>query len=125
MYDNISVPKELLANVDFSNTINGGMADFSARAWQENQGYQLTINAPSISPEKIRIEAVNQRFMVYYFLHVRDGEMPVPYMLVNLPLAPEIDVEHISARFEAGKIHIHAPFNDWSKGERREIDMEF
>jgi HSP20 family protein len=125
MTTKIEIPKEILAQIDFSNTVNGGMAQFGAKAWKSEKGYRLTVEAPSIAPENIHIEAANQRFMVYYFLPVLEGEQLLPYFLVNLPLAPEVDVERISARFEHGKIHISAPFNDWAKGERREIDMEF
>jgi HSP20 family protein len=125
MTTKIDIPKELLAQIDFDNTVNGGIALFDAHAWKSDKGYRLTVDAPSIKPEDIHIEAANQRFMVYYFIPVLGGEQMLPYFLVNLPLAPEVDVERISARFEHGKIHITAPFNDWAKGERREIDMEF
>jgi HSP20 family protein len=125
MTTNIEISKDLLAQIDFANTVNGGMAQFTAKAWQEEKGYRLTVDAPSVNPENIHIEAANQRFMVYYFLPVLGGEQMMPYFLVNLPLAPEVDVQRISARFENGKIYIRAPFNDWAKGERREIDIEF
>jgi HSP20 family protein len=125
MTTKIEISKELLAQIDFANTVNGGIAQFTTQAWKEEKGYRLTVDAPSINPENIHIEAANQRFMVYYFLPVLGGDQMLPYFLVNLPLAPEVDVERISARFADGKIYIRAPFNDWAKGERREIDMEF
>ncbi len=125
MTTKIEISKDLLAQIDFANTVNGGIAQFTTQAWKEEKGYRLTVDAPSINPENIHIEAANQRFMVYYFLPVLGGEQMLPYFLVNLPLAPEVDVDRISARFADGKIYIHAPFNDWAKGERREIDMEF
>ncbi|MDZ7879547.1 MAG: Hsp20/alpha crystallin family protein [Saprospiraceae bacterium] len=125
MTTKMEIPKELLAQIDFANTVNGGMVEFKAHAWKQETSYRLTIDAPSVNPENIHIEAANQRFVVYYFVSVLGGEQMLPYFLVNLPLAPEVDVKRISARFEHGKIHITAPFNDWAKGERREIDMEF
>ena len=66
MASNIEISKDLLAQIDFANTVNGGMAQFTAKAWQEEKGYRLTVDAQSINPENIHIEAANQRFMVYF-----------------------------------------------------------
>ena len=120
----ISIPKELLAQIDFTNTVNGGMIETNVQAWREESGYKLILKAPGVDIEKIQIQAANQRFMVYYMMNVLEGEAEVPYFLVNLPLSPEIDVERISAKFEDGRLFIRAPFNDWAKGESRHIDIE-
>lgn len=120
----ISIPKELLAQIDFANTVNGGMIETSAQAWREKEGYKLVLNAPSVDIEKIQIQAANQRFMVYYMMNVLEGEAELPYFLVNLPLSPEVDVERISAKFEDNRLFIHAPFNDWAKGESRHIEID-
>jgi HSP20 family protein len=120
----ISIPKELLAQIDFANTVNGGMIETTMNAWREEDGYKLILKAPSIDIEKIEIQAANQRFMVYYMMPVMEGAEELPYFLVNLPLSPEVDVERISAKFEDGRLFIRAPFNDWAKGESRHIDID-
>jgi HSP20 family protein len=120
----ISIPKELLAQIDFANTVNGGMIETTMNAWREEDGYKLILKAPSIDIEKIEIQAANQRFMVYYMMPVMEGAEEIPYFLVNLPLSPEVDVERISAKFEDGRLFIRAPFNDWAKGESRHIDID-
>lgn len=120
----ISIPKELLAQIDFANTVNGGMAETKAQAWREQEGYKLVLKAPSVDIEKIQIQTANQRFMVYYMMDVLEGQEQMPYFLINLPLSPEVDVERISAKFENGHIYIRAPFNDWAKGESRHIDID-
>ncbi len=120
----ISIPKELLAQIDFANTVNGGMIETTAQAWREEDGYKLVMRAPSIDIEKIQIQTANQRFMVYYMMPVLEGEDELPYFLVNLPLSPEVDVERISAKFEDGRLFIRAPFNDWAKGESHFVDIE-
>ena len=123
MKTEIQIPKELLAQIDFANTINGGMIETTAQAWQETEGYRMVVNAPTIAADKIRVEVADKRFMVFYTLDVLEGEGQMPYFLVNLPLSPEVDVDGITARFENGKIYIRAPFNGWARGERREIDL--
>ena len=121
----ISIPKELLAQIDFANTVNGGMIETAVQAWREEDGYKLVLRAPSVDIDKIQIETANQRFMVYYFLNVLEGEQMMPFFLVNLPLSPEIDIDKITAKYEDNRLFIHAPFNDWAKGESRHIDIEY
>ncbi len=124
MKSQISIPKELLAQFDLSNTVNGGMAQAAIRAWQARDGYHLELGMPGIALDKVRIEAVQQRFVIYYPMSVMEGSIQMPYYLVNLPLLPIVDVERIEARIQDGKIHVFAPFNDWAKGNRKEIALE-
>lgn len=125
MKSNIHIPSELLAQIDFQNTVNGGMSNALTTGWRDKDGYGMNLKAPSVDIEKIHIETANQRFTVFYLIDVLDGTVQVPYYLVNLPLSPEVDVNNISARLEDdGSISIHAPFNDWAKGMSRHIDID-
>lgn len=123
MKPQVSIPKELLAQVDFLNTIHGGMTQPAIRAWQGKEGFHLVLGVPGVDLAKVRIEAVQQRFVVYYLVDVLDGSGQEPYYLINLPLLPIVDVDRIQARVEDGQIHIFAPFNDWAKGSRKEIAL--
>lgn len=119
------IPREVLAQIDFQNTVNGGVVETTTTAWASKEGYNLTLEIPSIDPEKIKVHIANQRFMVYYLVGVLNGEEYIPYYLVNLPLAPEVDIEKITAEWEKdGKLYIKAPFNDWAKGRSHEIDIK-
>ncbi len=124
MKTDIVIPKELLATYDLMNTINGGMAETMVRAWQEKDGYQMYLEVPGVELEKIRIEAENQRFVIYYTIDVLEGKEQAPIYLANLPLSPNVDVNGITAHIDGDAIHIFAPFNDWAKGTKREIDLE-
>ncbi|MBL7817512.1 MAG: Hsp20/alpha crystallin family protein [Saprospiraceae bacterium] len=120
----ISIPKELLARIDFSNTVNGGMVERTAQAWKEKNGYKLMVDIKGIDCDKIQIQAANQRFMIFYMMDVLEGEAQLPYFLINLPLAPEVDIERIKAHFEDNFLYVFAPFNDWAKGITHQIDIE-
>lgn len=125
MKSQIQIPQELLAQIDFQNTISGGMAETTAAAWREKDGYRLILKTPGVDVEKIHIETANQRFTVFYLINVLEGSEQLPYYLINLPLSPEIDVNHISAQLhDNGSILILAPFNDWAKGITRQIDID-
>jgi HSP20 family protein len=120
----VDISKELLAQIDFANTVNGGMTAFNITGGKDEYGYQMNISAPSIDKEKINIEIAEQRFMVYYMIDVLEGEGQMPYFLANVPLLPDVDTKQISARFEEGKVHIRAPFNELGSGERMGIPLE-
>jgi HSP20 family protein len=121
----IQIPQELLAQIDFQNTISGGMAETTAAAWKEKDGYRLILKAPGVDVEKIHIETANQRFTIFYLIDVLEGTQQQPYYLINLPLSPEIDVNHISAHLhDDGSILVLAPFSDWAKGKSRQIDID-
>lgn len=124
MKPQVTISKELLIKLDLANTINGGMAQVSMQGWQSEDGFHLVLHAPGAPLDKIRVEAINQRFVVYYHLECLSGEAQLPYYLLNVPLLPVVDVNGITARISEGKIHIFAPFNDWSKGARKEIALE-
>jgi HSP20 family protein len=125
MNTNIEIPKDLLAEIDFHNTVSGGMTDNSVKAWAAKEGYKMAIHAPGVHQDDIKIEIRDKRFMVFYMLDVLEKTEQMPYFLVNLPLSPEVDINNITARYEDnGRIFITAPFNDWAKGQQRSIELE-
>jgi hypothetical protein len=124
MKTEISIPKDLLAQIDFANTISGGMVENKAQAWRDEKGYRLVLDAPSVEADKIQVQVANQRFMIYYFLPVLEGTEALPYFLVNLPMSPEVDIERLTVKYENGRVYVKAPFNDWALGNSRFIDMD-
>lgn len=120
----IDISKEMLAQIDFANTVGGGMALFNINANRDKHGYNMNIATPSLDKEEIKIEVADNRFMVYYMINVLEGEGQMPYFLANLPLLPDVDTKNISARFDKGKVEIHAPFNELGKGERFQVDFD-
>lgn len=124
MMQKIDITKEMLAQIDFVNTVSGGMALFNIKANRGKNGYNMKITTPSLDKDEIKIDVANSRFKVYYMIDVLEGEEKMPFFIANLPLLPDVDTKKISARFEQGNVHIHAPFNDLGKGERFQIDLE-
>ena len=107
----LPIPKELLAGIDFSNTVNGGIAPAEIQAWREENGYKLRLKAPGFDLDKIRIETNKDRFMIFYPIDVLGGEMQYPYFFVNFPLDPNVDVKNIEAKPSGSKgIFLSAPF---------------
>ncbi len=121
----ISIPRELLRQIDYNNIISGGVIHPIISAWREEDGYRMLVYAPGVDMEQVQIKAANQHFMMFYPMNVLGGTEQVPHYLVNVPLLPDIDVENISAKLrEDGGILIAAPFNDWATGRSHQIDLE-
>ncbi len=124
MENNISIPKELLAQIDFSNTINGGVVESTASAWQDTEGYRLVLKAPGVDPDSVQIKVENNRFVIFHPINVLENEYQMPHYFVNLPLDPNVDVEKITAKVESdGRIFVKAPFNGWAKGKSHDIEL--
>ena len=68
MKTKIEISKELLAQIDFQNTVNGGSIQSTATAWKEQDGFRMILNAPGIDIDKINIQTGNHRFTVFYLL---------------------------------------------------------
>ena len=51
MKSNIQITRELLAQIDFQNTVNGGMANAIATGWKDKDGYRMILKAPSVDIE--------------------------------------------------------------------------
>ena len=126
MKTELSIPKELLANIDFMNTVNGGMAFPTIKAWQEEGGYRLNLKAPGFDTDKIKIETKDNRFTMSYPIRVLEGEVEIPYFFINFPLDPKVDVQSISARRKKDdSIVLTAPFKGYDSNENdREIYIE-
>jgi|GEM_PF-874035 HSP20 family molecular chaperone IbpA len=111
MNTELPIPKELLAGIDFGNTINGGIAPAQIQAWREEDGYRLRLKAPGFDRDKIRIETTKDRFMIYYPMSVLGSEVQYPYFFVNFPIDPQVDVKKISAKPSGSQgIFLIAPF---------------
>jgi HSP20 family protein len=125
METQFQIPRDILAQIDYQNTVNGGMVETLAKAWASKDGYNMVVNVPAIDPEKVQVQVADKRFMVYVPVRVLSGAEYIPHFLVNIPVSPDVDINNISAKWrDNGHLHINAPFNDWAKGAIRDIDIE-
>ena len=124
MNQQIEIPKALLEQIDVNNTIQGGMAPAVVNAWRGKTAYGMTIKAPGVDLKKVKVEAVQQRFLVYYNIKNPNTGQKDAFYLVNLPLSPEVDLEKLSAYVDQNVLHIHAPFNDWALGTKKRFEIE-
>jgi HSP20 family molecular chaperone IbpA len=131
----IHFSKELLMQADFLNTTGGGMTAPLIDISRDEEGYRVEIKISGVSIEKTRVEIINRQLLVYFGVSVFGSEafreesedvvQTLPYLLTNLPIPFDADVENISARYENGKLIIIAPVDNMSEGHQRSVEIEY
>ncbi len=131
MKSKIEIPQDILASIDFANTVNGGMSETVLNVERSPEGYQITVKAPSLRADDFEVNVLHGRLLVHQFLPLfgqnQDSETARSMrMLGNFYLPNDADFENISARYDqsARLLRVFMPFNDAVKDRRWHIDVE-
>lgn len=125
MKTQINIPRELLAEIDFNNTVDGGRIDTVVTSRTTHNCCYLIVKAPAIDPEKVKVQIVNHRLTVFISINILEGVQKAAHYLANVPISSNIDVSKIQAYWGSdGQLHIKAPFkNDWKYGNPNDINI--
>lgn len=129
MKKTFNIPQQILANIDFLNTINGGRVEPTVNITEQPDQYEALVTVPGLEPDKLMVEVVNNQLLIYYFQSVLNGSeesemlMPVNVKTLNLPYF--VDEQAIKARYNENYWRIVIPFNDKAQGFRKNVDIEF
>jgi HSP20 family molecular chaperone IbpA len=131
MKNQIQIPQEVLMNIDFINTVNGGMSASEINLDRNIADLTVRIKTPGIHPDDLNIEIVKNRLMVSHLIPIfgkrdeEDGQTVLHY-LSTMEIPPEIDMERISAWYDDDSNHllIQFPFNGEGSVQSRKIDIE-
>jgi HSP20 family molecular chaperone IbpA len=131
MKNQIHIPEEVLQNIDFVNTVNGGMSASEIYLDRNKTDLTVRIKTPGIHPDDLNVEIVKNRLTVSHLIPIfgnsdeEDGQAALHY-LSTMQIPQEIDTERISAWFDEDSNHllIRFPFNGEGSVENRKIDIE-
>ncbi|MFT4033058.1 MAG: Hsp20/alpha crystallin family protein [Siphonobacter sp.] len=117
MKTQISIPKEILANIDFANTLNGGRTESMVWVNRGKTGYEVFVKMSGVDPEELQVDVEDGHIWLYTLYPVlkadrQDFESFLPYTLGKLLIPDDVDVEHISAKYRNGRWRVFLPFND-------------
>jgi HSP20 family protein len=130
MNKKIEIPQNILANIDFSNTLNGGRTEPNIVVNQTEHFYEIFVKVAGLEADHLRVDVENNRLWLYTLQPVlkkaeqEEAENFVPQTIGQLMLPNFVDVENISAKYYNHQWKIIMPIDDYRKKFKKHIDVE-
>ena len=127
----IVIPRNILANIDFNNTLNGGRVEPNIQVNQTENAYEVFVKVAGLEADHLKVDIEDNRLLLYALqpvLKTAEQEVPENYVqqtIGQLMLPNFVDVENISARYHNHQWKIIMPFDDNRKGFKRNVEVEF
>lgn len=131
MEKKIVIPREILANIDFTNTLNGGRVEPKIEVNQTPNAYEIFVKVAGLEANHLKVDIEGNQLWLYTLqpvLKTADQEIAenyVPQTIGQLMLPNFVDVENISARYHNNQWKIVMPFDDSKKGFKRNVEVQF
>ncbi|MCU0469909.1 MAG: Hsp20/alpha crystallin family protein [Arcicella sp.] len=131
MEKKIVIPREILANIDFSNTLNGGRTEPKIEVTQTPNAYEVFVKVAGLEADHLKVDVEDNRLWLYALQPVLKtaqqeiAENYVPQTIGQLMLPNFVDVENISARYYNHQWKIVMPFDDSRKGFKKNIEVQY
>lgn len=138
MESKLKIPREMLMNIDFINTVNGGMSEPSIKLDKGSDGFEVTVKIPGIEVEDLQLEVVkgkknSNNLKLFHLLpifsqeHLSDEEQWKTIRFINTFVIPDgVNIDHISARYDDAhrQLVLFLPFGDEQGDYHRKVDIE-
>lgn len=132
------IPQEMLMNIDFINTINGGMSEPAIKLDRGSEGFEVVVKIPGIEVEDLQLEVVKGKknttnLKLFHLLpifsqeNLPEDEQWKTVRFINTFVVPEgVDVEHITAKYDDSLRHLvlFLPYGDEEGDYHRKVDIE-
>ncbi len=137
MESKLKIPMEMLMNIDFINTVNGGMSEPSIQLERGSDGLEVVVKVPGIEVEDLELEVVKGKknatnLKLYHLLpifsqnSVPEEEQWRSVRFINTFVIPDgVNTENITARYDesARRLFLHLPYGDEQGEFRRKVDI--
>lgn len=128
----------MLMNIDFINTVNGGMSEPSIKLDKGSDGFEVVVKIPGIEVEDLQLEVVkgkrnSNNLKLFHLLpifsqeNLPDEEQWKTIRFINTFVIPDgVDIDNISARYDDGRrqLVLFLPFGDEQGDYHRKVDIE-
>ncbi len=128
MKSKIKIPKEILATIDFNNSIMGGSVEPIVKINEIDAAFEISVRIPSLSPDTLKVDIVDNKLWLYSLQEVLSNNEMVGFMpktIANLHLPENIDRENISAKYESNSWKIVLPKDGEKQNFRKQINIEY
>lgn len=137
MTSKLKIPQEMLMNIDFINTVNGGMSEPAIQLEKGEEGFDVFLRVPGIDVEDLELEVVEgkqgKKFLkLFHFLpifsqeSIPDNEQWRSIRFINTIVIPEgVDTETITARYDEPlkQVILHLPYKNEQGDYRRKVNI--
>lgn len=131
MKNSIHIPEEVLMNIDFINTVNGGMSASEINLARNKTDLTVKIKTPGIHPDDLNIEIVKNRLTISHLIPIfgnndeENGQAALHYLSTML-IPAEVNTESIVAWYDedSSRLLIRFPFNGEGSAQNRRVDIE-
>ena len=137
MESKLKIPRVMLMNIDFINTVNGGMSEPAIQLERGSDGFEVVVKVPGIDVEDLQLEVVKGKknatnLKLYHLLPIfsqeshADEEQWKTIRFINTFVIPDgVDIENISARYDDVMRHLvlSLPFGSEKGNYRRKVDI--
>lgn len=137
MESKLKIPREMLMNIDFINTVNGGMSEPAIHLERGSDGFEVVVKVPGIEVEDLQLEVVRGKknstnLKLYHLLPIfsqesmTEDEQWKTIRFINTFVIPDgVDIENISARYDEEMRHLvlTLPFGNEQGDYRRKVDI--
>jgi HSP20 family protein len=126
----IVIPRDILANIDFNNTLNGGRVEPNIQVNQTENAYEVFVKVAGLEADHLKVDIEENRLLLYALqpvLKTAEQNVPMNYVqqtIGQLMLPNFVDLENISARYHNHQWKIVMPFDDNRKGFKRNVEVE-
>jgi hypothetical protein len=123
MEKKIVIAREILANIDFNNTLNGGRSEPKIEVSQTDNSYEVLVRVAGLEADHLRMDIDENRLWLYALQPVLKtaeqeiAENYVPQTIGQLMLP--------NFRYHNHQWKIVMPFDDNRKGFKKQIEVEF
>lgn len=138
MESKLKIPREMLMNIDFINTVNGGMSEPSIKLDKGSDGFEVVVKIPGIEVEDLQLEVVkgkrnSNNLKLFHLLpifsqeNLPDEEQWKTIRFINTFVIPDgVDIDNISARYDDKRrqLVLFLPFGDEQGDYHRKVDIE-
>ena len=138
MESKLKIPREMLMNIDFINTVNGGMSEPSIKLDKGSDGFEVVVKIPGIEVEDLQLEVVkgkrnSNNLKLYHLLpifsqeNLSEEEQWKTIRFINTFVIPDgVDIENISAKYDDTLRHLvlFLPFGNEQGDYHRKVDIE-
>lgn len=138
MESKLKIPREMLMNIDFINTVNGGMSEPSIKLNKGSDGFEVVVKIPGIEVEDLQLEVVkgkrnSNNLKLFHLLpifsqeNLPDDEQWKTIRFINTFVIPDgVDIDNISARYDDDRrqLVLFLPFGDEQGDYHRKVDIE-